>query len=112
MREEELQEIKHIEVNTDISIATKQQTLVGFVFPISEAAEQAIHDMARGSYDYLQFKIEIEEEKVHLVCAENIKVDKLPSKVPNDSGRYHLFRFKHTHEGDYMENIGKKSCFC
>lgn len=26
-------------------------------------------------------------------------------KIPNDSARYHLFRFKHTHEGDYTECI-------
>lgn len=43
---------------------------------------------------------------IHLVCAENITIEKLPSKVPKDSGRYHLYRFNHTHEGDYMESIG------
>jgi twinfilin-like protein len=40
-----------------------------------------------------------------LVNAEILSIDKLPSKVPEDSGRYHLYKFKHTHEGDYMENI-------
>lgn len=107
MREEELQEIKRTEINTNISIDTKQHTLVGIECPLTEAAEQAIVDMAGGSYDYLQFKIEIEEEKLHLVCAENLTVDKLPSKVPNNAARYHLFRFRHTHEGDYMEKTGE-----
>lgn len=57
--------------------------------------------------DYKLFVLDIEEEKIHLVSAENISLDKLPSKVPTDSGRYHLYKFKHTHEGDYMENIGR-----
>lgn len=57
MREEELQELKKTEVNTEISINTKQQTLGGVEFPLTEAAKQAIIDMARGSYDYLQFRI-------------------------------------------------------
>ncbi|KAJ8964850.1 hypothetical protein NQ314_004568 [Rhamnusium bicolor] len=109
MREEELQEIKRTEVNTDISIDTKQQTLSGVAFPITQAAKQTILDMARGSYDYVQFRIDIEEETIHLVCAENIPLEKLPSRVPSDRGRYHLYKFKHTHEGDYMENIGKNS---
>lgn len=104
-REEELQEIKRTEINTDVHVETRQQTLGGVCFPVTESAKQAILDMARGSYDYLQFKINIEEEKIHLVSAENIKLDKLPSKVPNDAARYHLYNFKHTHEGDYMENI-------
>ncbi|XP_057658411.1 twinfilin isoform X2 [Diorhabda carinulata] len=57
MREEELQELKRTEVNTDISVDTKQQTLGGVVFPITEPAKQAILDMVRGLYDYLQFRI-------------------------------------------------------
>lgn len=49
----------------------------------------------------------MDEEKVHLVTAENITIDKLPSKVPDKNARYHLYKFRHTHEGDYMESIGK-----
>ncbi|XP_074030318.1 twinfilin actin binding protein [Leptinotarsa decemlineata] len=105
MREEELQEIRRTEVNTDISIDTKHHTLSGVAFPITEPAKQAILDMARGSYDYIQFKIDIEEERIHLVTAENIVLEKLPSKVPSTSGRYHLYKFRHTHEGDYTESI-------
>lgn len=105
IREEELQEIRRSEVNTDISIDTKQQTLGGVAFPLTEPAKQAILDMVKGLHDYLQFRIDIEEEIIHLVCAENITLQKLPSKIPIDSGRYHLYKFKHTHEGDYMENF-------
>jgi twinfilin-like protein len=32
-------------------------------------------------------------------------VDQLPGKVPNEEARYHLFRFKHSHEGDYLESV-------
>lgn len=52
--------------------------------------------------------VDIDEEKIHLVTAENLNIEKLPSKVPDNAARYHLYKFKHTHEGDYMENIGKK----
>lgn len=53
--------------------------------------------------------LDIEEEKIHLVCAENITLDTLASKVPEDSARYHLYKFAHTHEGDFMENFGKRN---
>ncbi|KAF2885658.1 hypothetical protein ILUMI_20509 [Ignelater luminosus] len=104
-REEELQELKRNELHTDYGVDSKHQTLSGVVFPITESAKQAILDMARGSYDYVQFRIDIEEEKIHLVSAENLNIEKLPSKVPDNAARYHLYKFKHTHEGDYMENI-------
>ncbi|XP_025835468.1 twinfilin-like, partial [Agrilus planipennis] len=105
MREEELNEVKRTEVHTDISINSKHQTLGGVAFPVTEPAQQAIIDMKRGSYDYLQFEIDIENEKINLATAENVPIEKLPSKVPEKSARYHLYRFMHTHEGDYMESI-------
>lgn len=108
-REEELQEIRKTEINTEVNVDSKHQTLGGVMFPISESAKTAVQDMARGSYDYLQFRIDIDEEKIHLVKAENFSIDKLPSKVPDNCARYHIYKFKHTHEGDYMENLGKKS---
>lgn len=105
MREEELQEIKKTEIHTEISISTKQQTLGGVVFPLTETAKQAVKDMVRGSYNYLQMRIDIPEEIIHLETAENITIEKLPSKIPSDTARYHLYNFKHTHEGDFIENI-------
>lgn len=56
-REEELQEIKRAEVNTDYSVDSRHQTLGGVGFPITSSAKDAIADMARGSYDYLRFRI-------------------------------------------------------
>lgn len=55
--EEELQEIKRNEVNTEVNIDSRHQTLSGVAFPITEAARQAICDMVKGNYDYLQFRI-------------------------------------------------------
>ncbi|CAG9862572.1 unnamed protein product [Phyllotreta striolata] len=105
MREEELNELKKTEVNTEISIDTKQQTLSGVAFPLTTSTQDAIIDMIRGTYNYLQLKIDMNEESIHLVTAENVSLEKLASKVPKDKGRYHLFKFKHTHEGDYMESF-------
>lgn len=123
-REEELQEIKRAEVTTDYSVDSRHQTLGGVGFPITNSAKDALEDMARGSYDYLRFRIgiileknssfvillfinlDIDEETIHLDTAENTSLEKLPSKVPEDTARYHLYKFKHTHEGDYTESIG------
>lgn len=56
-REEELQEIKKTEINTNISVTSKHQTLGGVQFPVSDAAKDAIHEMSKGLHNYLQFKI-------------------------------------------------------
>ena len=49
----------------------------------------------------------MKKEVINLEVAESsVDADSLGGYVPDDSPRYHLFCFKHTHEGDYQEAIG------
>lgn len=105
MREEEMKEIRRSEVQTDISTETRHKTLGGITCALTESASAAIKDAVRGSYNYLQFKIELKEEKIHLVKAINVDLIKLPKEIPDDEARYHIYLFKHTHEGDYLESF-------
>lgn len=50
--------------------------------------------------------IDLEKEEIHLDNTDTITVDQLPKQVPTESARYHMFNFKHTHEGDYLESFG------
>lgn len=102
MREEEMKEIRLNEINTSIHTDTRQQTLGGIKCPMTVSTAQAIVDMSRGAYNYLQFKIELQEEQIHLVKAANIELHKLPAEIPDDHARlvakiqiFHdeLFRF-------------------
>lgn len=104
-REEEMLEIRRNEVQTDISTESRHNTLRGVECGLTESASAAIRDMARGSYNYLQFKIELKEEKIHLVKAINVSIEKLPKEIPDNEARYHIYLFKHTHEGDYLESF-------
>jgi len=105
-REEELNELRRAEIksNADVSVDTRHQTLSGINCPITEAALQAIQDLKRGSYNYLQFHIDLEKEEIHITKADNITVQKLSGQVPNDHARFHLFLYKHSYEGDYLES--------
>lgn len=106
--EEELAEMKKTIVHTDYNVETRHQTCIsGVAFPVTDEAKQAITDIGKGIYDYVQLKIDLDEEKIYLVSAGDISLDKLPTKIPSDCARYHLYNFKHTHEGDYFECIGK-----
>lgn len=105
-REEELQELRKLDINTEINADTRHQTLGGISCPLADEAVQAIRGMAQGAHDYLQFRIELKEEKIYLELAETLGgAAKLAKKVPSDKARYHLFLFKHTHEGDYLEQF-------
>ena len=43
---------------------------------------------------------------MNLECtAQQAPPESLSGRVPADHGRYHLFRFKHSHEGDYLESV-------
>ena len=57
-------------------------------------------------YTFLQ-SVDVKNEKVLLETTEaSLEADSLPSFIPEDSPRYHFYRFNHTHEGDYQEAIG------
>ena len=60
-------------------------------------------------YSYCTYqKVDIKRELIELDRTEvDVKADSLPQVVPDASPRYHFFRFKHTHEGDYQEAIGE-----
>ncbi|XP_021371770.1 twinfilin-1-like isoform X2 [Mizuhopecten yessoensis] len=103
MAEEELQEIKRSEIKT-AGVDTKHQTLQGVAFPVTDEALQKVQEFTEGLYTYIQLSLDLTEEKVILEKAVNIPTSALSEQVPMDHARYHLFNFKHTHEGDYTES--------
>ncbi|KAF6715736.1 Twinfilin-1 [Oryzias melastigma] len=102
--EEELRQIKLSEVQTDISVDTKQQTLQGVAFPIGKDAAEALTRFRAKKINYVQLKIDAEKEMIHLCSTEPTEVKDLPKRIPKDSPRYHFFLYKHSHEGDYLES--------
>ncbi|XP_069142445.1 twinfilin-1-like isoform X2 [Argopecten irradians] len=104
MAEEELEEIKRKEIKT-AGVDTKHQTLQGVAFPITDEALLKIQEFVEGQYTYVQLSLDMTDEKIVLEKAENIPTSALADQVPEDHARYHLFNFKHTHEGDYTESF-------
>lgn len=95
-----MKEIRLNEINTSIHTDTRQQTLGGIKCPMTVSAAQAINDMGRGAYNYLQFKIELQEEQIHLVKAANIELPKLPTEIPDDHARYGVLNSAELHAYD------------
>lgn len=48
----------------------------------------------------------MERETIELVHANPTETRDLARSVPKDTPRYHLFLYKHSHEGDYLESVG------
>ncbi|XP_065347245.1 twinfilin [Cloeon dipterum] len=103
-REEELAELKKYEGTSTEGVNARQQTLQSVAFPVSDGAKKAILLLAEGKYNYLRLRIDLEKEEIHLDDTNTLSVAQLPNQVPTDAARYHIFNFKHTHEGDYMES--------
>eukprot|EP00092_Neocalanus_flemingeri_P022414 GFUD01024311.1.p1 GENE.GFUD01024311.1~~GFUD01024311.1.p1 ORF type:complete len:346 (+),score=116.64 GFUD01024311.1:94-1131(+) len=102
--EEEMLEIKQSETRVEIGVDSKQATLASLAFPFDRDALNAIETYWKKGYDYLQLGIDLENEIIVLKTKGGCDISELPGKVPEDGAAYHLFRFKHTHEGDYLES--------
>ncbi|XP_044879839.1 WD repeat-containing protein 82 isoform X1 [Mauremys mutica] len=103
--EQELQQIRINEVKTEISVESKHQTLQGLAFPLQPDAQQAIQLLKQKKINYIQLKLDLERETIDLVHTNATELADLPKRIPQDSGRYHFFLYKHSHEGDYLESV-------
>ncbi|XP_033940502.1 twinfilin-1-like [Pseudochaenichthys georgianus] len=102
--EEELRKIKLNEVQTDIGVDTKQQTLQGVAFPIHQDAIAALERFRDKRVNYVQLEVDAEKELIRLSNTEPTELKDLPLRIPKESARYHFFLYKHSHEGDYLES--------
>ena len=51
--------------------------------------------------------INISKEIIDVTDTKSCDIQSLPSRVPEEVPRYHVFRFDHTHEGDFMKSTSK-----
>ncbi|CAF0774401.1 unnamed protein product [Brachionus calyciflorus] len=108
-REEEIEFLKQNEDHTRINVDTKHKTLQGVMFPIDEQVMRDLEDFKKEKIHYVQLIIKIDEEKItshKLHSVSDIKtVDDLKKCIPDDKGRFHLFRFTHTFEGEKFKSV-------
>ncbi|XP_057693665.1 twinfilin-1-like isoform X2 [Corythoichthys intestinalis] len=102
--EEELKQIRLNEVQTDISVDSKYQTLQGVAFPIHDDAVTALKNFRDKEINYVQLQIDFEKEVICLCSTEPTELRDLPLRIPKDFARYHFFLYKHFHEGDCLES--------
>lgn len=80
----------------------------GVAFPVTESVRTSLNELAQGHITYVQLAIDLEKEIIVLDRSLTINTDQLAKQVPENQARYHIFNFKHTHEGDYLESLGKR----
>jgi len=96
-------EVKQQETRVEISVDSKQ-AMANLQFPFEKNVLSAIEAYWKKGFDYLQLGIDLEDEIIVLKGKGPCTICELPNKVPDDTARYHLFRFKHTYEGDAFDS--------
>lgn len=103
--EEEREEVRVAQSHVAVGVDAKHQTLTNLAFPLTQKALDALNKFREERTDYVQLSIDTAKEIVEFQNSSTCTVKDLPKKVPEDAPRYHLFRFKHTHEGDFIESV-------
>ncbi|XP_038066329.1 twinfilin-1-like [Patiria miniata] len=102
--EEEQRLMREEEGPTDIGSSTKQSHLGGIAFPIRSEAKDKLLGLKNGDYTYVRLCVDTTNEEILLDDADSIGTNALPGKISSEKAGYHVFTFKHTHEGDYQES--------
>ena len=106
-REELEREEVRAQANVEIGVDTKHQAVSGLAFPMTSACKEAIKNYKNEKTNYIQMSINISKEIIDVTDTKSCDIQSLPSRVPEDVPRYHVFRFDHTHEGDFMKSTSK-----
>lgn len=106
MREEEIEEIRKTENLTKINVDTKQKTLQGVMFPVEQQGLEKLELFKRGAVNYVRLAIDIKEERILLdKFVEQLDVNAIAGEIPTDQGRFHLYRYQHTFEGETFNSV-------
>uniref|UniRef100_A0A1X7VR29 ADF-H domain-containing protein n=1 Tax=Amphimedon queenslandica TaxID=400682 RepID=A0A1X7VR29_AMPQE len=104
--EEEWKEIEENQDHVDVGTTTRQSHLQGVSFPLHDDALAAIEDLKKKRIQYIQLSIDLDKEVIVLEdAADSLKPDDIASHISTTKPGYHLYLFKHTHEGDYLESF-------
>lgn len=103
--EEDKLEIKKAEANPDIGVNTKQQAAGGIAFPPTPDAMDKLLLFKEGAINYVQLELDIGKEVFRASDHGVIPAEELPSKIPEDHGRFHLFNFRHQFKEENLESI-------
>ena len=68
---------------------------------------EAMKNYKNENTNYIQMSINISKEIIDVTDTKSCDIQSLPSRVPEEVPRYHVFRFDHTHEGDFMKSTSK-----
>ena len=101
LAEKEKLEEARMEIHTGVGRAGVH----GVSFPLTAAASEKVSAFASGSISYVQLCLDLDAETIDLAEADSVAVADLGAKVPDDSPRYHLFRYSHDFEGEAQEPI-------
>lgn len=97
--EEDLHALRQSQSSGDHTI-TSPHTMRGVLFPLSKHAKDALDDVARGRLAYVQLSIDLKNETINLEKRlADCDIDELGALVPAEAARYHVFIFKHKHDG-------------
>jgi len=77
----------------------------GVAFPVNDDALAAIDSLSRDEVNYVQIGIDANTERVILLDKGTITIDDCKTKVPLNEPRFHLFNWKHEHEGENFTSL-------
>lgn len=101
----ELEQVSKGEAMMRSEMSSHSATLPGLSLPATQELEQNINKFNKGFVNYLQIKLDTDQEELKLWDCSNINPKELQDKIPADEPRYHLYNYNHTHEGDNMWKV-------
>eukprot|EP00047_Mylnosiga_fluctuans_P018983 m.77171 g.77171 ORF g.77171 m.77171 type:complete len:351 (+) comp7907_c0_seq5:764-1816(+) len=98
-------EIRSHETGVHIGASTKKAIATGVSFPLTDDAVDAVGKLQKGAITYVQLALDLKQEIVTLAVGETVDAHAIAGTIPDDQARYHVFNYKHDHEGEALQSL-------
>uniref|UniRef100_A0A224XSC9 Twinfilin n=1 Tax=Panstrongylus lignarius TaxID=156445 RepID=A0A224XSC9_9HEMI len=88
-----------------VGIESRGATLNTLNMPLSDQAKEGLAALAAEQVNYVRLAIDILQERIDVDMTSVIQAKELGTNVPEDTARYHVFRYQYKHDGQDKKAI-------
>jgi len=98
--EEELKDQHDNEEKSGIGVSTKQKTVGGIAFPLTDDADSALNDFKQGNINHIELNVDVDKEIIYKMSAGNVQPSDFNDQISKERASYHVYKYSHRHNDE------------
>jgi len=102
--EEELKEQRECEEQSGHGVSTKQKTVGGIAFPITDDADEALNQFKQGNVNHIELNVDVDKELIYKQSSGNVEPSSFNDQISKERASYHVYNYAHQFNDEDMSS--------